>query len=209
MEDYGNNSIKATEQASKETKNAPVTTNVIVKDNNRFLKKIFANDAKSTASTITNEVVIPGTKNLIVNILKRTIDFLFNGTSAPAANNRFSYYDVWSSQNPNRVSYGQSVFGIQQPSTMNNGMTVAQRSSIFSASNIVFPDRGPAEEVLARMREIISRYGMVSILDFNELIGQKTSVQQNKYGWKDLSMATVSSVAEGYIINFPRVVPLE
>lgn len=203
MEDYKNNSTVAAGLASpQKEKQTPVTTNVIVKDNNKFLRKIFANDAKSTAKTVTNDVLIPGTKNLIVNVLKRAIDFLFNGTYTPSTLNRFNYYDAYSSIPTRSVTYSTSTIG---PGVV----TPVQRSAIYSVNEVIFPERGPAEETLFRMQEIINKYGMVSVLDFYDLIGQKTTTQQNKYGWKDLSMATVSSIGEGYHINFPRVVPLE
>ena len=58
------------------------------------------------------------------------------------------------------------------------------------------------------MNECVQRYGMVSVADFYDMIGQKGNYTDNNYGWKDLTLARVDRAIEGYRIIFPRVISL-
>lgn len=181
---------------------APVTTDVKVKKENSLAKKFFAQDLKTTGKGVTNDILIPGVKNLIVNVLKKAVDYLFMGTYAPTNQNGYTNYTTYGV--PKNVSYAPGY----TPAPSAPGMP--SRPSIYAVSEIVFNDRGDAEEVLARMDEIIKKYGMVSVLDFYDLINQKSmNHTDNKYGWKDLSGAMVLRGSDGYRIQFPKVVPLE
>ena len=60
-----------------------------------------------------------------------------------------------------------------------------------------------------RLKEAVERYGMVSVVDFYDCISQPSKYTDQKYGWRDLSSATVIRVNGGYSIQFPKVVPLD
>lgn len=202
MEEFKGNSDVSKQEVVRE-KATPVTSDVKIKKENSLARKFFAQDAKSTAKGVSDDIVIPGLKNLIVNILKKTVDYLFLGRSAPTTT-----YTNYGSAYPSRsISYGASspTFGMTAP------IQTQQRSSIYAVNDVLFNERGDAEEVLSRMNETINRYGMVSVLDFYDLINQSkmSSPTDNKYGWKDLSGAKVDRSLEGYRIIFPRVTPLE
>lgn len=206
MENYGSNSnaskvVEATQTQKKfET---PATENVKVKKENGLAKKFFAQDIKSTASGVANDVVIPGLKNLIVTILKKGVDYLFLGAGYSTPNNtNYSSYSV-----PRNISYApgynpnQSSFGIQAAN---------QKASIYAVNDIVFNNRGDAEEVLSRMCEALQKYESVSVADFYDLIGKPSpNHTDNNYGWKNLSTATVDRTQDGYRIKFPRVIALD
>lgn len=206
MEKFEGNSNLSKQQAQERRVEAPVTSDVKVKKENSLARKFFAQDMKSTAKGVNDDIIIPGIKSLIVNILKKGVDYLFLGRSAPT-NGYTSYNTIYSSPSK-RVTYSSEF----NPSQGINGPTVPnQRNTFGSLNEIIFPERGNAEEVLSRMNEIISRYGMVSVLDFYDLIDQggRSTISDNKYGWKDLSTAKVDRCFEGYRIIFPRVIPLE
>lgn len=201
MEEFKGNSNASKQEAAREPI-APVTSDVKVKKENSLAKKFFAQDAKSTARGVNDDIIIPGLKNLIVNILKKSVDYLFLGRSAQTG----SYTNYGSAYPSRSVSYGPTpTFGMTAP------IHTQQRSSIYAVNDILFNERGEAEEVLARMNELIVRYGMVSVLDFYDLINQSkmSNPTDNKYGWKDLNGAKVDRSLEGYRILFPKVIPLE
>ena len=81
--------------------------------------------------------------------------------------------------------------------------------TLYSVNEVVFPERADAEEVLLKMRESIASYGMVSVADFYDLINQRCSFTDQKWGWRDLRTADVIRVDAGFSIRFPRVSPLE
>ena len=206
----GNSDLKKAVQPNKVE---PVTTNVIIKKEsgaNKLAKKFFAKDLKSTAAGVFNDIVIPGTKNLIVNILKRGVDYLFMGGSAPQQN-----YTSYSSQYygggniPARnVSFSPN-YNPNAPIAGNPAPVEASASTVYNVNSIWFQDRGQAEEVLARLKELIDKYGAASVADLYDLIGHAAPFTSNKFGWKDLSGAQLSGTFNGYHIIFPRIIPIE
>ena len=71
----------------------PVTTNVTVKEGNGgiFKKKIFSEDASSVGKCAMDEVLIPKTKNLIVELIKYCVDFIFYGKNGISNRNGRGY----------------------------------------------------------------------------------------------------------------------
>ena len=81
--------------------------------------------------------------------------------------------------------------------------------SVIAINEVIFNDRGEAEEVLLRLREIFNRYGVVSVSEFYELIDKSCDFTANKYGWRDLSNASVIHKGSRYCISFPKISPIE
>lgn len=204
MNEFKGNSDSSKKPEERRVKE-PVTNAVKVKSNS-VAKKFFAQDFKTTAVGVTNDIMIPGIKNLIVNIIKKAVDYLFLGSYTQNSNS-FTNYTSYST--PRNITYSNGGF-VQQPGLPPRQQPVnATRSTIYAVNDVAFNERGDAEEVLARMNELIQRYGMVSVLDFYDLIDQKCNATDNKYGWKDLSSASVTRAFDGYKIAFPRVITLE
>lgn len=204
MENYGTNSNASKKAVEEKRITSSVTSNVTVKKPSKtseLAKKFFAQDIKTTASTVTNDVIIPGTKALIVNILKKAVDFLFNGTySAP--NNGYTNYSFFGGA-PRNVTYSSTSYSTPKP------QQPPVKNTIYAIDDVIFQERGDAELVLQVMSDAIARYGMVSVNDFYDAIGQKANFTDNRYGWRDLSAAQVVRDNDGYKIKFPKVQPLE
>lgn len=207
---YGSNSNALKETNKQEAQSrvtSPVVSNVTVKkpsSTSSLAKKFFANDLKTTATSVTNDVIIPGAKSLIVNILKKAVDYLFTGTYASNDRNGYTNYSVFSSAARN-VSYVSSPNQPRQTAPTPNNT----KNSIYAIDDVVFETIGDAENVLRSMNDIIGRYGTVSVLDFYELINTRCPWTDNKYGWRDLSTAKVVRGMDGYRIQFPKVQPIE
>ena len=196
--------FKGNPQSTKKDKEkkdiSPVTSNVIVKKENelsKFKKQFFAEDAKSVKGHIFLNVVVPGLQRLMTDIVKNGIDWMIYGTkggsrtTGGARNISYtSYYDR------NRA----------KPRTASPTRT---KPSLYSLNEVIFPDRGEAEQTLLRLEENVDRYGMVSAADFYDLINQKHSYTDNKYGWKSLETAEVVRNHDGYSIKFPTIKPIE
>lgn len=78
----------------------------------------------------------------------------------------------------------------------------------YDYDDLILDSRGEAEEILARLEEMISVYGTARVADFYELAGVTGSYTNNNYGWTDLHNAGVMRVRDGYVIRFPRALPL-
>lgn len=102
-----------------------------------------------------------------------------------------------------KVSY-RSFY--EKPSERRDYGTTSVRG--YSYDDIILYNRGDAEDVIYRMEELISMYGLVSVADLYELVGITGSYTDNKYGWYDIRSASVVRVRDGYLLKFPKAIPL-
>ena len=180
----------------------PITNNVAVKKESefkKFKKNFFAEDAKTVKGQVFTSVIIPGIQRLITDMVKTSIDVLiYGGRSKDNRDSRAGYvsYSSYSSRNA-RSEYNKI------PEAVYN------KNSAFSFNEVVLFDRGDAEEVLMSLRDQIDRYGMVSVADFYDMVGQSAPYTANKYGWRNLDNVVIDRVRDGYSINFPKATPLE
>ena len=78
-----------------------------------------------------------------------------------------------------------------------------------SFDDIVLSSRGEAEEVISHLVDLTIDYGQASVSDLYDLIGITGNFTDNKYGWTDLSSASVSRTRDGYVLNLPRTIVLD
>lgn len=209
MEEFKGNSYasknleKQKESEERSRKNDIITTKVSVKKQSeisKLKKNFFAEDASMVGQHIVSEVIIPGFQRLVTDIVKNGIDWLIYGSKGTRRNNGvnnvsyYKYYDHYGGVNNGAPSIPISAY---------------KKPSVFSVNDVIFDDRGEAEAVLLRMIECIERYGMVSVADYYDMIGQKCAFTDQKYGWTNLANASVIRCQDGYSIHFPKVGPLE
>jgi len=202
MEEFkGNSNVNKKPQQPEREKLPQITKNVSVKKENefkKFKKNFFAEDARTVKGQVFTSVIIPGIQRLITDMVKTGIDVLiYGGRSKDSRDSRggnisySSYYDRNGSSGHNKIP------------------AAAYKSNAFSFNEVVLFDRGEAEEVLMSLRDQIERYGMASIADFYDMVGQSAPYTANKYGWRDLRDTGIDRVRDGYSINFPKAMPLE
>lgn len=198
MRDFeGNSNIG--KKSKEKPKIEPITKNVSVKKETefkKFKKNFFSEDARTVKSQVFTDVIIPGIQRLITDMVKTGIDVLIYGRRTNTdRNSRVGNISYTSYYDRNRaVPVPQSSYS---------------KNNAYSFNDVVLFDRGEAEEVLLSLRDQIDRYGMVSVADFYDMIGQSSPYTANKYGWRDLRDASVGRVRDGYSISFPKAVPLE
>ena len=78
----------------------------------------------------------------------------------------------------------------------------------YNYDDIILQTRGEAEEVLSRMDEIIDTYGVVSVSDLYDLVGITGNYTDNKYGWTNIRNAKPIRVRDGYMLDLPKVLPI-
>lgn len=152
-------------------------------------------DVNSVKSYIVGDVVIPTIKKTIYDVITGSLDmFFFGGTGGGKARStadKVSYrnYTSYSSKRDTRPTT-RSVRG-------------------YDYDEVVLDSRGEAEEVLARMDELVATYGLVSVADFYDLVGITCQYTDNKYGWTNIRNAQVMRVRDGYMIKMPKAMPLD
>lgn len=203
MEDYKPNSNKFKEEQKQRESDKKiekvVTGKVITRKKSkvsRFLGEFISEDARSVKSYVLGEVLIPAIKKAISDIVTDGIDIILYGESR--GNRKRSTAD--------RVSY-RNYYDTNRRTSMNERQALAAGS--YSYDDIILNTRGEAEDVLARMDELMETYGLVRVADLYDLVGITGNYTDNKYGWTNIRNAEVIRVRDGYMIKMPRAVPID
>ena len=87
---------------------------------------------------------------------------------------------------------------------------VSYRSAYYrkNVDNILFDSRETAENVLEASKEIINKYGFVTIADMYDISGLDAPYTGQKYGWVDLKEAKIIRVRQGYKLVLPEIIPI-
>lgn len=205
MNEYRPNSHKYKE----EQKAAPAAKNiqkvvkgpVKVKKKNelqKFADTFITEDLSKVKEYAIQDVLIPGIKKAIWEIFTNGLDtILYHGDSRGRRNSA-----------SNKISYA-SYYHNSGVRHSDNVRTPISRST-YTYDTVAFSSRGEAEDVLFQMKEIVATYKMVSVADFYDLIGVTGTNTDNKYGWTDnIHNAFIDRNRDGYIIKFPRALPID
>lgn len=156
----------------------------------KFADIFFSSDMDEVKSYVLFDVIVPGIKDAIFD----TISVILYGDVRNSAKRTNS--------NQTFVSYS----GFSSPKTKPKQSAARSRRdrTVTDIQDIIFETRGEAEEVLGNLVDFIVDYGVATVADLYDLVGITGPFTDNKYGWTDLSMATVVRVRDGYLINLPR-----
>jgi hypothetical protein len=87
---------------------------------------------------------------------------------------------------------------------------ISDRSrTLHDFDDVILESRGEAEDVLDRMRELISQFDAATVADFYDLVGITGNFTDDRWGWTDLRSAKVTHVRGGYLISMPRTQPID
>ena len=164
-------------------------------DVRKFAGIFVPEDAESVKSYILMDVVVPGIKNAIADVVSI---MLFGevgrlGRGGRGSASKISYQKYYRDERDERRDYGR-------PRT----------AAGFDYDDILFETRGDADMVLDGIESAIANYGVASVADLYDLAGMTCrSYTANKYGWTDIRNAKVVRVRDGYIIQLPRTVQID
>lgn len=200
MAEYKSNSHRSREQQAKERekKVEKVVTGKVIKKKKsgirRFADEFISEDAKNVKSYVFGEVLIPAIKKAVLDIVTDGINMILYGDAGRGTKRSTA----------DRVSYRNYYDGGRSSSREDRGY-----SSRRSYDDIILDSRGEAEEVLARMDELMDTYGLVRVADLYDLVGITGDYTDNKYGWTNIQRAEIVRVREGYVIKMPRAIPID
>lgn len=194
MEDYKPNSHKSKEQQEEPATNDDkkiITTSVKVR-RKKDIRNIVNAFISEDISNVKSDVLVPAIKKAISDIVTNGIEMIFYGENGRQKNNttgpKISYRNYYDKSN-DRSSTNKS-------------------RNTYRYDDIIFDNRGEAEEVLWQMDEIISTYGLASVADLYELVDISSNYTDNKYGWTDIRNGSVTRVKDGYMLKLPKALPL-
>lgn len=198
MEEFKSNSNKSKAENIEEKRIEPANIAPVkvrkASATKKFFGQLFAGDIKSVSSNVFIDVIIPTLKKGLQDIANRTIEWMLYGVNG----------------NPNKPSSGPGTVTYKSYSTSYSSSTPRMpRPSLYTMDEVIFNNRGDAEDVLMRMEESLKRYHSVSVADFYDILNRPHNYTDNKYGWYDLSSCVIARSHDGYIIDFPKVQPLD
>lgn len=164
----------------------------------RKLADIFlSEDAANVKSYIFTDVIVPAVKDTVVDIVKSAIEMMFYGETRQSSGK---------TGGGSYVSYSNYY----NPSSRNHPVdTVNRNRSYGDRREFIFSSRGEAEKVLDVLTEIVAEYQAASVADLCSLVGVTGEWTDNKWGWVDLSGASVKRIHGGYILDLPKPIYLD
>lgn len=190
--------IKTGPNPDKKKVEKVVTGSVKVKKKNgvtKFADTFISEDIHNVKSYVITDVLIPSIKRAISEMVTNGIDMILYGStggrSKRSSADRVSYRNYYDRSDNDRYRDRDRV-----------------RTSPYSFDDIVLDSRGEAEEVLARMDELIDQYGIVSVADLYDLVGVSGNYTDNKYGWTNIRNAEPIRVRDGYMLRLPKALPI-
>lgn len=199
---YKEEQKKVSEQLTEKRVTEKVVTGTVKRKKkglfDKFMGNIISEDAPSVKSYIFGDVLIPAIKKAISDIVTDGIDIILYGESRKGRGrstaDRVSYRNYYDGGSYNRPRMNER-----------QALTTGQ----YSYDDIILPSRGEAEDVLARMDELMDTYGLVRVADLYDLVGITGNYTDNKYGWTNITRAEIVRTRDGFMIKMPRAVPID
>lgn len=201
MEEYESNSHKSKESEMKKKKKKVANGKIRKPSLGQELLSIFVpEDVSNLRDYIIKDLIIPNAKDLIWNTVGA---ILYPGSDPKSYGRRPS--------NADKISY-------EKYSKRNNNSRVYYESDRYERiqsreskliREVFVETRGEAEEIVQRMEETIATYGFVSVADLCDFAGIDSDYTLNNYGWISLGTVKINHVRGGWVVKFPKALPIE
>lgn len=156
----------------------------------RAANTFMPGDVDSVKNYILMDVLVPSIKRAISDIVCNGINMLLGEPTRGKGGNGIGA----------KMSYRQYY---REPDDRRD-YARPRAQARYSYDDIIFDNRGDAEEVLYRMQRLLEHFEVVSVADLFDMAGISCDYTDNKYGWTDLRSAHVERIRDGYVINLPR-----
>lgn len=168
----------------------------------KFSETFLSSDLETVKTSVLFDILIPAAKDTISDMTKGLIDGLLYGDRRGSRTYRdrgtsrvYRSYDGYYDDRPRRRSRDEDA-----PFSL---------SSKPRVDNLIFDTRGDAEEVLSNAIDYIEEYDCITVKELYAYAGKKTDYTKDKYGWYDLSSASVERIREGYLLKLPKPVVID
>lgn len=152
-----------------------------------IFKAIFPGGFNQIKEQLIWDIFVPWAQDMLHNGWQGLGDVIFPGSGG----NRSK-----PSGNPEHYSYDEAY----RPKTY---------SSYYEYDMKPFRTQKEADETLNELHEIMMKYGIVTLLDFNDKVGNRTNPTQANYGWTNINAADIRRVRDGWIIEMPKARPID
>lgn len=156
----------------------------------KFAETFMSEDTDDIKSYILMDVIIPGIKNAVLEVLEMAF---FGTVSGKRKNSRKEERTDY------RSYYGDS--NVVRRDSRRERDRRSKRDDRLDYRNIVLLNREDAEEVIDQLHKRIKKYGAVSIAELFDLIDEPSNERDNDWGWKDERDIRLRRVSRGYLID--------
>lgn len=163
----------------------------------KFLQAYAGDSAQSVGQYLLMDVIVPGTKNIISDLVTQGINRLLYGASRPVQGSN----SVIGSRSYSKFFNGGAA---QNQSQQNNSPVIHQAQAAHQFGEIILKSRSDAELVIDELRALIEAYGNAKVANLYSLVGITGDFTNQSYGWTNLSRAGVIQIREGYLLDLPK-----
>lgn len=165
----------------------------------KVFESVLAEDFKTIKHHVIEDKIKPKFLELIFDAVTDGLELALFGMSGRKKRSSGSGY----------TSYGSYY----KASGGSNGRPKSKpepKKAVYDMDEIEFEFKEDAVNVLDRLCEDIQEYGNVSGEVLKHLLGEPANYTDRKYGWTDLSTATIDRIRGGsYILSLPRAEVIE
>ena len=205
MKEYQSNSYRSREESAK--KEAPKKkvekvikgTAKIRENKKRKITDMFiSEDVSNVKSYIFGDVLVPAIKDAVSDIVKDAVDMLLFGRTDHRRSDR--------GRSGNKVPYYSYSRERREDRRESEGYSSRNR---FDYEDVVMDSRAEAETVRRELMAIIEEYGVATVLDLYDLVGQTAPHTSSNWGWTNVRNAEPIKVRDGYVLRLPKAMPID
>jgi hypothetical protein len=201
--DYPSNSAKARQPASEKPKQDKIIAGEVSKRKRGFGGKLadtfLSEESPGVVNYIVMEVLVPAAKNMMSDAVSQGIERILFGDNRPRPG---------MGGRPGYTNYGRSAVAGAVRAADPRPILSRQARATHDFDEVILESRAEAEDVIDRLRDLISQYDVATVNDLYDLVGLTGEFTDDKWGWLDLRSASVRAIRGGYLLNLPRTVPI-
>lgn len=181
----------------------------------RLAETFGGGDAKGVGHFVVMDVLLPAAKDMVADAVSQGIERMVFGETRSGGRRTSSRPVSGGSSftSYNRMSGNSVSSSIRRDPRETRDETRAPSISRQARRNhefgeLILATRAEGNEVLERLFDLVSQYGVASVNDLYEMLGVTGDYTDEKWGWEDLRGAGVHRNRNGYVLDLPKPEPL-
>lgn len=171
------------------------------------LREMLFDGREGVLEYVIQDVLVPAFKDTISDAVSTGVERLVFGEEAKTRPRRSSNRPSVFGNSGNHTNYTRYSSSSSRP---DNVRQLPRRSrSSHEFDEIILATRVEAQNILDGLQKLINKYGMVSVRELYEMVGEPFHHTDERYGWTDLSDAGYKRVSNGFLLMLPKTEVLD
>lgn len=188
-----------------------ITTGKVVEKSKleKALALFFSEDAESFKGSIMDDYIRPRTKEFLADSIRKFKQFIFDNFVGAA---EIIFFGKTKGSQKRGFYNGQEVNYYSYYTSDGEYVRREERRDRDPETHlkrIVISEYGKAKQVLGELIGFCKHYKKATVADYYQLVELAPSEIDFSYGWFDLTAASIIETRGGYIIDFPKPIPLK